>query len=167
MKNYPKVIYETPVCLRLVPYKDYHKLLTEAGVVKDAAGTNIESAIAASLAEDREEAVEHGEVVADSGAEATCKRIAKQIGVVLDMPGIRWEVFGEPRGKAVLVVRSNRRRVDFRIGRKGKCISVIRVDENMKVTAECITSKQHDQLRQIAEWVGRPADKGGEGECQP
>lgn len=124
-------------------------------------GTKIESAIgydpstlAASLAEDRLEAVEHGEWVAGIGAEATCKRIAMEISAVLGTPGIRWVVFGEPYGRVVLVVRSDRRRADFRIGRNGNFIRAVRVDENMEVTVDRLASEQHDQLRQIAEWVG-------------
>ncbi len=117
-------------------------------------GTKIESAIAVSLAEDRMEAVQHGERVADSGAEATCQRIARRISAVLDTPGIEWAVFGEEYGKVLLLVRSDSRRAGFHISRNGKFIMAVQVDGRMIVTMDRLTSEQHDQLRQIAEWVG-------------
>lgn len=87
-----------------------------------------------SLREDREEALEHGEVVASEAAVEMCKRLDYSLLWPLRSKA-SWKraVFGEVGGGVSLVLRSPipDRRVDFRIAVDGMSIMVVAIDEHV------------------------------------
>lgn len=112
--------------------------------------------IEATLREDREEAVLHGEVCANDPAVATCQRIASHIASWLSLSsGLKWAAFGEDTGGVSLVLRSviTDRRVDFTISADGLRISAVRIDENLTARSVPLEVDDRSSLRENAAWV--------------
>ncbi len=112
--------------------------------------------IEATLREDREEGVRHGEVCASEPALATCRRIAVKIAPWLaPSSGLKWAAFGEDTGGASLVLRSELtdRRVDFTISGDGLDILAVRIDENLTARSVPLAVDDRSSLRETAAWV--------------
>lgn len=125
----------------------------------------IAAKIAESLREDREEGLEHDEVVASDGAVAACQQVGRCFARLLkSAPGLKWAAFGETGGGASFVMRSEvtDRRVDFGVSADGKCARIIQVSRKgstVKVS-QCpiflplvVTSLRSSSTRSLAEWV--------------
>lgn len=117
--------------------------------------------IEATLREDRQEGILHGEVCANQTAVATSKRIALQIVDWLSAPpsGMKWGAFGEDGGGVSLVLQSliTDRRVDFRISPDGARLTAIHIDENMRCESVVLSVTDGDALRERAGWVNERA----------
>lgn len=113
--------------------------------------------VEATLLEDREEGVLHGEMCAGDAAVATCKCIAIHVAswIILGSPNVRWAAFGEDGGGACFVLRSiaSNRRVDFRISPDGKSITAIRVNEHLVTESLHLQRNNRRQFQEIAAWV--------------
>ncbi len=109
--------------------------------------------ITESLAEDRFEAERHGDKLVTKQAEEICKNICLVISDFLKTSSVKWAVFGEDSGDLCLVIRSDDRRADFCISADGCVITIICVDENMKVTKSCLFSLNRRLLLEAVEWV--------------
>ena len=83
-----------------------------------------------SLREDREEALERGEIVASEAAVETCRRIVCHVPFPF-LPGLNRAVFSESDGGVSLVLCSpiNDCRADFRIPADGMNVSIVLVDD--------------------------------------
>ena len=117
--------------------------------------------IEATLQENRQEGILHGEICANQTAVATCKRMALLIIDRLLAPprGLKWGAFGEDGGGVSLVLQSliSDRRVDFRISPDGACLTAIRIDENMRSESVVLSVTDRDALRERAGWVNQRA----------
>ena len=116
--------------------------------------------IEASLREDREEALQRGEVVAGADATVACQEIARCIGKWLKPP-LQWVVFGEDGGGAVLVLRHFRldRRVDFRITPDGRRIRTVAIDECLVAVRDSFWSTEGHKMVALALWVSGRTDE--------
>ena len=121
--------------------------------------STISETIEISLREDREEALQHGEVCANDGAVEACKEIATFLGTRLDPP-MKWAAFGEDGGGVTLVLRLRDRRVDFRISPNGRNVKLISIDEHMKALTGSFRADNYDSLETQAWWVGQAPEAG-------
>ena len=122
--------------------------------------TTISETIEVSLREDREEGLQHGEVVASADATVACQEIARCIGKWLKPP-LQWVVFGEDGGGAVLVLRHFRldRRVDFRIASDGRWIRTVAIDECLVPASDSFRITEEYKMVALALWVSGKTDE--------
>jgi len=119
--------------------------------------TDVLADIKKSLLEDREEGREHGEIVADDAAIATCELVAAEIADWLANPpeGFKWAASGNDGGGVELVChsKSSKRRVSFQIPADGLTIRAHTIDEHMKQESSAVATADAGALRAKVEWV--------------
>ena len=116
--------------------------------------------IEASLREDREEAREHGDIVASADAIQACQEIVRCIGKWLKPP-LQWVVFGEGDGGVDFVLRHFRldRRVDFRIASDGRRIRTVAIDDCMVPMRNSFPLLDGHEMVALALWVSGKTDE--------
>ena len=116
--------------------------------------------IRANLEDDREHAIDDGEMPPNEAAVGTCLLLARRIAPCLALsPGLKWTAFTEDSGDVSLVLQSlnTNRRLSFHIPSDGVGISALRIDEQMRSESFLVSLDEVGALREKAEWVTKAA----------
>lgn len=109
------------------------------------------------LLRDRDEASLEGENHAEPDAVDACTLIAHYMRDLLTTPlhDFKWAVFGDDNGCSLLIMRhlATQRRVEFRIPSDGRNITVITIDNNLKLSSQTINTDDVDIIQESAKWV--------------
>lgn len=110
------------------------------------------------IAEDLEAAQSEDEPAPTTSAIETCRWLAGLIAALIsEAPKMKSAAFTQDDGGISLITHSlaTQRRVEFCISPGGSAISIVTIDENMRLESDALDKNQPDALRELAKWVIR------------